>query len=95
MDGVGVAERPLLRLDRHHPAFILTCNISYLKYVSLGRRVKRFGFGHDEVDGICAQFAAVDWCASFSDLCIDGCIEKFYIIIRECLDRFVLFYYSV
>jgi hypothetical protein len=28
--GVNVAERPLLRLNRHHPAFILTCKISYL-----------------------------------------------------------------
>jgi hypothetical protein len=67
--GFGVAERLLLRLDKHHPAFMLTCKINYLKYVSLGRRVKRFGFGHDDVDGICAKFGAVDWCASFSDLC--------------------------
>jgi hypothetical protein len=28
MVGVIVAKRPLLRLERHHPAFILTCNIS-------------------------------------------------------------------
>jgi hypothetical protein len=30
MLGVNVAERPLLRLNRHHLAFILTCKISYL-----------------------------------------------------------------
>jgi hypothetical protein len=63
--GVGVAEKPLLRLDRHHPAFILTCKISYLKYISLGRRVKRFDFSRADVDGICVQLAAVDWCALF------------------------------
>jgi hypothetical protein len=40
MVGVDVAEKPLLRFDRHHPAFILT-KISYLKYIALGRRVKR------------------------------------------------------
>jgi hypothetical protein len=51
MVGVGVAERPLLRLDRYHPAFILlTCKISYLKYISLGRRVKRFDFGRADLD---------------------------------------------
>jgi hypothetical protein len=49
MVGVNVAERPLLRLDRHHPAFILTCETSYLKYISLGRRVKRYDFGHADV----------------------------------------------
>jgi hypothetical protein len=68
---VGVAERPLLRLDWHHPAYILTCKISYLKYISLGRRVKRFDFGRADLDGICAQLAALDWCALFSDLGID------------------------
>jgi hypothetical protein len=41
---------------------------SYLKYISLGRRVKRFGFGRADVDGTCAQLAAVDWCALFLDL---------------------------
>jgi hypothetical protein len=57
--------------------------------------VKRFDFGCADVDGICAQLAAVDWCALFSDLGLDDCVEKFYIIIRECFDRFVRFYYSV
>jgi hypothetical protein len=28
-------------------------------------------------------------------LCIDDCVEKFYIMVRECFDRFVPFYYSV
>jgi hypothetical protein len=68
MVGVNVAERPLLRLDRHHPAFILTCKISYLKYISLDRRVKRLYFGRADVDGICAQLAAVDWCVFFWSL---------------------------
>jgi hypothetical protein len=36
MVGVSVAERPFLRLERHHPAFILTYKISYLKYFSEG-----------------------------------------------------------
>jgi hypothetical protein len=83
-------ERPFSRLDRHHPAFILTCKTSYLKYISLGRRVKRFDFG-----GISAQLVALDGCALFLDLGIDNCIEKFYIIIREYFDRFLPFYYSV
>jgi hypothetical protein len=72
---------------------ILTCKISYLKYFSLGRRVKRFDFGRADVDQICTQLAAVDWCALFLDLGIDYCVENFYI--RECFDRFVPFYYSV
>jgi hypothetical protein len=45
--------------------------------------VKRFDFGRANVDGFCAQLAAVDWCALLSDLGIDDCVEKFYIIIRE------------
>jgi hypothetical protein len=69
MVGVGVAQRPLLRLDRYHPAFILTCKISYLKYISLGRRVKRIDFGRADLDGICAQLAAVGLvCFLFSDI---------------------------
>jgi hypothetical protein len=91
----SVSERPLLRLDRHHPAFILTCKTSYLNYISLGRRVKRFDFSQADVDGICVQLAAVDWCALFLDLGIDDCVKKIYITIRECFDRFVSFYYSV
>jgi hypothetical protein len=51
-------------------------------------------FSRAGVDGICAQLAAVVWCF-FSDRSIDDCVEKFYIIIRECFDRFVPFYYSV
>jgi hypothetical protein len=43
--GVNVAKRRLLRLNGHHIAFILTCKISYLIYISLGRRLKRFDFG--------------------------------------------------
>jgi hypothetical protein len=57
--------------------------------------VKRFDFGRADVDVIFAQLAVVDWCALFSDLGIHDCVEKFYIIIRECFDRFVPFYYSV
>jgi hypothetical protein len=30
---VSGAETPLLKLDLHHPAFVLTCDIEYLKYV--------------------------------------------------------------
>jgi hypothetical protein len=52
--------------------------------------VKRFDFG-----GISAQLVALDGCALFLDLGIDNCIEMFYIIIRECFDRFLPFYYSV
>jgi hypothetical protein len=37
----------------------------------------------------------VDCCALFLDLGIDDCVEKCYIIICECFDRFVPFYYSV
>jgi hypothetical protein len=58
--------------------------------------VKRFDFGRADVDGICVQLAAVDWCVLFSDLgIIDDCVEKFYIIVRECFDRSDSFYYSV
>jgi hypothetical protein len=56
--------------------------------------VKQFDFSRADVDGICAQLAAVDWCALYLDLGIDDCVEKFYIITRECFDRFVLFYYN-
>jgi hypothetical protein len=76
----------------HHPAFILTRKISYLKYISLGRRVKRFDFGRADVDRICTQMAVVDWCALFLDLGIDDCVEKFYIREGFDFDCFVPFY---
>jgi hypothetical protein len=57
--------------------------------------VKRFDFSRADVDGICAQLVAVDWCALFPDLGIDDCVEKFYIIARERFDRFVPFYTTV
>jgi hypothetical protein len=66
MVGVGIAEKPLLRLNRHHPAFILTCKISYLKYISLDRRVKRFDFGRADVDRICAY----NWSLWIDVLCV-------------------------
>jgi hypothetical protein len=72
-----VVERPLLKLNRHDPAFILTCKFSYLKYISLSRRVKRFDFGCADVDRICTQLATVDWCALFLDLGIDDFIGLF------------------
>jgi hypothetical protein len=53
--------------------------------------VKQLYFGRAAVHGICAQLAAVDWCALFLDLGIDDCVEKFYIIIRKFFDRFVFF----
>jgi hypothetical protein len=49
------------------PALILTCKISCLKYISLGRRVKRIDFGRADVYGVCAQLAAVDWRDLFLD----------------------------
>jgi hypothetical protein len=58
--------------------------------------VKRSDFGRANVNGICAQLAAMDWCAWFLDLIgIVDYVEKFYIFIRECFDRFIPFYYSV
>jgi hypothetical protein len=42
---VSEAETPLLKLNRHHPAFDLTCDIEYLKDVSMCKRVSRFDFG--------------------------------------------------
>jgi hypothetical protein len=49
---VSEAETPMLKLDRHHPAFVLTCDIEYLKYVSMCKRVSRFDFGKADVDGM-------------------------------------------
>jgi hypothetical protein len=47
---VSEAKAPLLKLDRHHPAFVLTCDIEYLKCVSMCRRVSHFELGKADVD---------------------------------------------
>jgi hypothetical protein len=73
----------------------LTCNIHYLKYISLGRRVKQFDFNRADVDRSCAHLAALDWFVLFADLGIDDCVEKFHIIICKCFNCFVSLYYSV
>jgi hypothetical protein len=58
---VSEAETSLLKLDRHHLAFLLTCNIEYLGYVSMCRRVSRFDFCKPDVDKMILQLSAVDW----------------------------------
>jgi hypothetical protein len=58
---VSEAKTPLLKSDRHYPAFVLTCDIEYLKYVSMCKRVSRFDFGKADVGRIILQLSAVDW----------------------------------
>jgi hypothetical protein len=47
---VSEAETLLLKLDRNYPAFVLTCDIENLKYVSMCRHVSRFDFGKANVE---------------------------------------------
>jgi hypothetical protein len=84
---VSEAETPLLKLDRPHPAFVWACDIEYLKYVSMCRRVSRFDFGKTDVDGMILQLSAVEW----SDLLwgVPGCVQKFYYAIYECFELHV------
>jgi hypothetical protein len=58
---VSEAKTPLLKLGQHHPAFVLTCDIEYLKYVSMCMRVSHFDFCKADVDKMVLQLSAVDW----------------------------------
>jgi hypothetical protein len=57
---VSEAKTLLLKLDRHHLAFVLTCDIEYLKYVTMSKRVSRFDFGKADDGGMILQLS-VDW----------------------------------
>jgi hypothetical protein len=71
---VSEAETPLLKLDRNHAAFVLTCEIEYLKYVSMCKRGSRFDFGNADVDKMILQLSAVDW----SDLLRSDCVVEWF-----------------
>jgi hypothetical protein len=47
---VDVSDCPILGLDRHHPAFVLTCEVQYLKCTSMSKRISRFDFKRANVD---------------------------------------------
>jgi hypothetical protein len=86
---VSGAETPLVKLDRHHLAFVLTCEIEYLKYVSMCKRVSRFDFSKADVDGMILQLSAVDWSDLLRGDCVDACVQKFYDAIYECFELYV------
>jgi hypothetical protein len=68
----------LLKLDRHHPAFFLTCDIEYFKYVSMCMHVSRFDFGKADVDKMILPLAVVDW--------LYKCVQKFYELFTKALN---------
>jgi hypothetical protein len=39
---VAQAGAPVLRLNRNHRAFVLTCNVQFLRYISMSKRISRF-----------------------------------------------------
>jgi hypothetical protein len=58
-------EGPLLRFYGHHPAFVLTCEVKYLKNVSMGKRVSWFDFNRANVEGIIAHLSNINWSSIF------------------------------
>jgi hypothetical protein len=81
-----------LKLDRHNPAFVSTCDIEYLKYLSICKRFSCFDFGKADVDGMILQLSAVDWSDLLGGDCVDERVRKFYYRIYECFELFVLKY---
>jgi hypothetical protein len=69
------AETPLLKLDWHHPAFVLTYDIEYFKYVSMCKRFSHFHFGKADVDEMILQLSAVDWSDLLRGDCVDKCVQ--------------------
>jgi hypothetical protein len=77
---VSEAKTPLLKLDRHHLAFVLACEIEYLKYMSMCKHVSRFDFGKADVDEIILQLSAVDRSGLVRSDCADECVQSYDVI---------------
>jgi hypothetical protein len=86
---VSKAETPVLIIDWHHPAFVLTYDIEYFKYVSMCKHFSHFYFGKADVDGMIFQLSAVDWSDLLEGDCVDECVQKFYDAIYECFELYV------
>jgi hypothetical protein len=82
------AERPLLKLGRHHPGFFLTCDNEYLN-----KCASQFDFSKFIVDEMILQLAAVGWLDLLrSDCCVDESVQKFYDAIYQCFELYAAKY---
>jgi hypothetical protein len=86
---VSVSDCPLLSLDRHHPAFVLTCDVQYLKYSSMSKRISRFDFKKANAEAMIESLSHVDWLNLFAVNDIDMCVAKFYDLMNECFELHV------
>jgi hypothetical protein len=86
---VALSDDPILKLDRHHLAFVLTCNISYLKYTTMSRRISRFNFKKADADAMIEYFSHVRWTDLFPDNDLDAYVANFYDVVNGCFELFV------
>jgi hypothetical protein len=82
---VSEAETPLLKLDPHHPAFVLRCAIEYIKYMSICEEVCRFDFGKTDVDEMILQLPAVDWSDFFRSNVSTSAFKSYMMLFTSAL----------
>ena len=86
---VAVSDDPILKLDRHHPAFVLTCDVQYLKCTTMSKRISRFNFKKADVDAMINNLSRVDWSNMFLVNDIEACVTNFYDTMNNCFDMYV------
>ncbi len=86
---ITLTDEPLLKLDRHHPAFILTCEVQNLKYTAPSNRIDRFDFKRAKIDRIVEHLGQILWPSLFLDNDIETCVSLFYEVIDECFNLYV------
>jgi hypothetical protein len=83
---VAQAGDPILSLDRHHPAFVLTCNAQYLRYTSKSKCITRSDFKRADIDAMIMHLTIVHWYDIFLVNDIETCVGQFYDVLDECFD---------
>jgi Reverse transcriptase (RNA-dependent DNA polymerase) len=86
---VALSDDPILKLDRHHPAFVLTCEVQYLKYTTMSKRISRFDFKKADVDAMTEYLSHINWSDLFAVNDIDTCVAKFYDAMNGCFELYV------
>jgi Reverse transcriptase (RNA-dependent DNA polymerase) len=86
---VALSDDPVLKLDRHHPAFVLTCEVQYLKYTTMSKRISRFNFKKADVDAMTEYLSHVSWSNLFLVNDIDACVANFYDVMNGCFELHV------
>jgi hypothetical protein len=86
---VAPAGDSILRLNRHYPAFVLTYDVQYLRYIFMSRCISRFDFKRADIDAMISHHTVVNWPDVFLVNDIETCVGQLYDVIDKCFDLYV------